>query len=286
MNGAGVMQEAGEMAGQAAAVSHEVADISPLGMTAAYLLLIIPLAIILWKRIGLLRGAIVSVLRMSVQLLFVGLYLQVIFRLNNPWLNAGWVLLMIAVADVSIARGCDLRVGRIALPLFFALLTGTAIPLAVFVGLIVRRPMLLDAQYVIPIGGMILGNCLRADIVGIRTFFDSIRKGEKAYANSLAQGAGQAEALEPYTREATRAALAPTIATIATIGLVALPGMMTGVILGGAAPMTAIKYQIAIMIAIFSGTASTVYLALRFAANTTFNDYGLLDHGIFKGRDE
>jgi len=258
-----------------------IADITPLGLVAAYALLIIPLGIVLWKRVPLLGQAAVSVARMTLQLLFVGLYLQVIFRLNNPWLNVGWVLVMIVAADLSIARGCSIRVGRIAGPLFLALLAGTALPLLVFVGLIVRRPMLLDAQYVIPIGGMILGNCLRADIVGIRTFYDSIRKGEKAYLNSLAQGASLTEALQPFTREATRAALSPTLATIATIGLVALPGMMTGVILGGANPMTAIKYQIAIMITIFAGTASTVCLALRLAAGTTFNEYGLLDHGIF-----
>ena len=68
---------------------------------------------------------------------------------------------------------------------------------------------------------------------------------------------------------------------MATIGLVSLPGMMTGVILGGANPMTAIKYQIAIMIAIFSGTAITVWLAISLSIKATFTHYGMLDKGIF-----
>lgn len=74
----------------------------------------------------------------------------------------------------------------------------------------------------------------------------------------------------------------PTIASIATIGLVALPGMMTGVILGGADPMLTIKYQIAIMIAIFCGTSITVFLAIWLTAKSSFTAYGVLDRNVFK----
>ena len=76
--------------------------------------------------------------------------------------------------------------------------------------------------------------------------------------------------------------LAPYIATIATIGLVSLPGMMTGVILGGTDPMTAIKYQIAIMLAILSGTTITVFLAIWFSMRSSFNAYGILDQRVFR----
>lgn len=74
----------------------------------------------------------------------------------------------------------------------------------------------------------------------------------------------------------------PTVASMSTIGLVALPGMMTGVILAGADPLTAIKYQIAIMIAIFSGTAVTVFLAIWLTAKASFNGYGILDPTVFQ----
>jgi putative ABC transport system permease protein len=78
------------------------------------------------------------------------------------------------------------------------------------------------------------------------------------------------------------AAMTPTVASMATIGLVALPGMMTGVILGGAGPVIAIKYQIAIMIAIFSGTAITLVVAIRATMTTSFTEYGILDKTVFK----
>ncbi|MEE9185591.1 MAG: ABC transporter permease [Candidatus Binatia bacterium] len=259
-----------------------VVDISFLSLAAGYGLLIFPLSIILWYRIPIVSDTLLAMLRMTVQLLFVGLYLQVVFTLNNFWLNGAWLLVMIGVADTSITRGCGLRLSRFAGPLFLALLVGTAVPLFFFVVPILGRPHLLDAQYAIPIGGMILGNCLRADIIGVSNFYRSIRKSQKAFLQALAQGARLAEATRPFLRDACHAALAPTVASMATIGLVSLPGMMTGVILAGADPMTAIKYQIAIMIAIFSGTAITVTMAIWLTMKSSFTTYGVLDGRIFK----
>jgi putative ABC transport system permease protein len=259
-----------------------VVDINPWELAAAYLLLAFPFGIMLWYRIPMIGETVIALARMTVQLLLVGLYLQVIFELNSVWLSAAWLLVMVIVADVSIVRSSSLRLRRIALPLGVALLAGTAVPLLLFVGVILQRSNLLDAQYAIPIGGMILGNCLRADIVGIRTFYEGIRTGEKPFLLSLADGALLHEATRPFVRKSCQAALAPTVATMATIGVVSLPGMMTGVILGGASPAIAIKYQIAIMISIFSGTAITVALGLWLTSKTGFTAYGVLDRTIFR----
>jgi len=261
---------------------NTIVDIGPWRLAAAYLLLIIPFGILLWYRVPILGRAAMGVARMTVQLIFVGLYLQVIFKLNIVWLNAAWLLVMVSVADVSIVRSCSLRLRHVAGPLLVALLAGTALPLVLFTGLILQRQNLLDAQYAIPIGGMILGNCLRADIIGVRTFYEGIRTGEKAFLQSLAQGATLSEAVRPYMRKACQAALAPTVATMCTIGLVSLPGMMTGVVLGGASPAIAIKYQIAIMISIFSGTSITLALGLWLTSKTSFTPYGPLNRRIFR----
>jgi ABC-type iron transport system FetAB permease component len=177
-------------------------DISFLSLAAGYGLLIFPLSIILWYRIPIVSDTLLAVLRMTVQLLFVGLYLQVVFSMNNFWLNGVWLLVMVGVADTSITRGCGLRLSRFAGPLFLALLVGTAVPLFFFVVPILGRPHLLDAQYAIPIGGVILGNCLRADIIGVGNFYRSIRKSEKTFLQALAQGARFAEATRPFLRDA------------------------------------------------------------------------------------
>lgn len=248
-----------------------------------YILLLIPLGIMLWARAPLVRKTLIAMVRMTVQLLFVGLYLQVVFEADHFALTGAWLIAMILVADLSIVRGCDLRISKFYLPLFLSLVAGTVIPLVYMVFLIMGGALELKAQLAIPIGGMILGNCLRADIIGISRFYDSLRKEEKSYLHMLAQGARLQEATRPFLREAFQAAMAPSIATMATIGLVSLPGMMTGVILAGANPMTAIKYQILIMLAIFSGTSITVAMAILLTRKSCFTPYGLVDKSIYKG---
>lgn len=259
-----------------------IIDISLFRLTSSYLLLAIPLGIILWLRLPILGQTLSAVIRMTLQLLFVGFYLQFVFDLNSPWLTGAWVLIMIAVADISIVRGCKLNFRKLAGGLFIALAAGTIIPLLFFMFLILEGTAAISAQYVIPICGMILGNCLRADIIGVHTFYDTLQKKEKVYLQTLAQGASKKEALFPFIQEACQTALAPTVATISTIGLVSLPGMMTGVILGGGNPMTAIKYQITIMIAIFAGTALTIILAILLTVSNNFTTQGTLDRSLFR----
>lgn len=260
-----------------------VLDLSLKSTLLGYGLLIIPLGIILWKKVPLFTDTVVALVRMSVQLLFVGLYLQVIFEINNPWINILWILMMISVADVSILRRCKLKVRRFSVALFVALFVGTGIPLVFIVGLMLEMQSFMDARYVVPISGMILGNCLRADVIGLSHFYDSLRNTQKSYLLKLSKGATLSEALGPYVRDSLSAALSPTVATMATIGLVSLPGMMTGVILGGNDPLVAIQYQIAIMIAIFTGTTVTVLLGVWLTTKSSFSDGGVLKKTVFRG---
>jgi putative ABC transport system permease protein len=257
-------------------------DISWHGLILGYALLILPLGILLWARVPVLGKTIIALIRMTVQLLFVGFYLVVVFDLGSTLINAAWLLVMITVADVSIVRGCGIKLTPFLIPIFISLLVGTAIPILLSLVPAVGGARIMEAQYLIPLSGMILGNCLRANIIGIRAFYDGIRNREKPFLLSLSQGASLKEAALPFLREAFQSALAPTVATMATVGIVALPGMMTGVILGGADPMTAIKYQILIMISIFSGTAITVALAIRLTLRGAFDEYGVLNRRIFK----
>lgn len=257
-------------------------DIGAFNLAAAYLLAIPPLMIVLWLGAPLAGRIIAGLARMTLQLVLVGLYLEALFRWNNPWLTLLWIGVMIGVAESSILRGCSLKMRRFTLPLAAALAAGTLLPLGAFLLIILRTQPVLDARYAVPIGGMILGNCLRANIVGINHFFDALRRNEKTHLLALARGAGLAESLRPCFRGAIQAALTPTIAMMSTIGIVSLPGMMTGVMLGGADPLVAIKYQLAIMLAIFSGTAVTVFLGIYLSIRPGFDAYGLLRRDNFR----
>lgn len=263
-------------------MSGSALDIGTLGLVLGYGLLVFPLAFILYYRVRLLKPLTVSVLRLTIQLLLVGLYLQVVFRLNAWWLNLLWLGVMLTAADISLLNSSRLRLKAFFAPIFVSLLIGTGVPLLYLLVVIVRLPDLMDARYFIPIAGMIMGNSLRADIVGLSSFYSSLQDEEDSYLLTLAQGASRSEALRTFLQRATTASLSPTIATMATIGIVSLPGMMTGIMLGGTDPMVAIKYQIAIMMAIFSGTALAVILGILLTLNTAFTRYGILDPTIFK----
>jgi putative ABC transport system permease protein len=259
-------------------------NIGTTGLLLGYVLLIIPIAFILYFRVRLLKDLTISLLRMTVQLLLVGFYLQFVFDLNSWWLNILWLMVMLTAADISLISASGIRLKRFLFPIFLSLLLGTVIPLIYLLWAIVQLPNLLDARYFIPIAGMIMGNSLRADIIGLRSFYSAIKSYEKSYQFALGQGAALSEAVRPYLKNSLIASWAPTIATMATIGIVSLPGMMTGIILGGTDPMAAIKYQIAIMIAIFSGTALAVVLGILLTMSTSFTSMGTLDHTLFKSK--
>lgn len=99
----------------------------------------------------------------------------------------------------------------------------------------------------------------------------------------LLLGTSRWEAVEPYLREAVRASINPTVAGMATMGLVSLPGMMTGQILGGGEPWVAVKYQIAIMLCIFTSTTLTAILSLKFSLNIAFDDFDIVRDDIGDG---
>jgi len=261
----------------------QTADISMISMIVGYLLLTIPIVIFGMLKIKLIKETFLAVLRMTIQLLLVGFYLQVVFQLNYWWLNFCWVLIMILVANVTVISRAHLKQKLFFLPVLPAVLLGSFFPVLYFIFFIIHPTPLFDARYVIPITGMILGNCLRGNVIGLERFYAALKRNQEEYFTYLTLGAAHKEALLPYLKEALEAAVSPTIATIATIGLVALPGMMTGVILGGASPLVAIKYQIMIMLAIFAGSILSAFLAILFSIKTSFNKYNILNLDIFAG---
>lgn len=218
------------------------------------------------KKIG------VSIIRMIIQLSVVGIYLQYIFDLNNIWLNLVYIIVMMVVASYSILGSTPLKLKSVFVPIFISLFIPNLLMVLFFNGVVVRIDSIFDAKYIITIGGMLLGNGLSGNIVGLTTFYSGIRKNEEVYNYDLALGATRFEAILPYLRDAILVSIDPTIASMATIGLVSLPGMMTGQILGGTIPLEAIRYQIAIMLAIFVTKYFNIVMAILLSMFSMFND--------------
>jgi len=208
---------------------------------------------------------------MVVQLTLVVIYLRYIVDLNNIFLNLAYIIVMIFVASMSIINSTPLALGKVIIPILFSLLVPNILMLVFFNGIVIRIDQLFDAKYMITIGGMLLGNGLSGNIVGLTTFYSGLKKDIEIYNYDLALGATRFEAMLPYYKEAVLVSINPTIASMATIGLVSLPGMMTGQILGGTVPLEAIRYQIAIMIAIFVTKYLNIFLAIGLTSMSMFD---------------
>ncbi len=241
------------------------------------LVLLIPIfAINKYLGLQLNQRIAVGTVRMIVQLSLVGIFLQYVFELNYTIINILYVAVMVFVASMSTIKTCNLPRFKLIMPIFSAFVIPTFAILIYFTFIVLKIDQVFHAQYLIPIGGMILGNSLSGNIIAVNSFYKDIRENENKYFYSLSLSASRKEAVKPYFKNAVIQSANPIIASIETIGLVALPGMMTGQILSGTIPLTAIKYQIAIMIAILVSRYFSGILAIVFTSYKMFDDYDRL----------
>ncbi|MGF1680359.1 ABC transporter permease [Photobacterium minamisatsumaniensis] len=249
-------------------------SISSWALAGFYLLYLIPLFLFQRWQLGLGRTLVSAALRMTVQLAVVGLYLQTLFEFQNPWLNSLWLTIMVGVAGLSICRRSGVKI-KVILP---AVIAGQVAAMLVVLPLMLAGVIQADpwwqAQYLIPVAGMLLGNCLAANVLALERWYSGLKDRHDEYQFYLAMGAKKPE--RPFIQTAVKAALAPQLASMTTLGIVSLPGMMTGQILGGTEPLLAVKYQLVIMVAIFVSATLSVVTSLTLASRSAFNAYGQL----------
>jgi putative ABC transport system permease protein len=256
-------------------------DISIQSLIIFYAILIIPISLSLIFRLRLTKTVLISVARMTVQMALVGVYLEFLFRLNYAWLNLVWVLAMIVIANFTILKRAGLKMKVFFPYTMTGLVIASLLVGVLFIVYTVRPVPLYDAPYLIPIMGMMIGNGMRGNILSLERLYSTIRKNEKEFLTYLLMGATLTEAVVQYMREAIRPAFAPILSTMTTLGLVSLPGMMTGQILGGASPLVAIKYQIGIMLAIFAAIFISCFINVFLTMRVAFDDYQMLRKDIF-----
>lgn len=259
-------------------------DITYIGLIFAFLLILVPLWINKHFNLKISRQIVTSVLMMSIQLFLVGFFLEYIFEKNLIWLNLLWLAFMIFTAVFSTLNKIKIKIKIAFLPVLLGFLFPTLLILFYFNFFILRLDFLFDARYLIALGGMILGNILSLNIVAVNSFYKELKLQEKLFFYRLAMGASLNETLVPFIRHSFQLTFLPMLAKTATMGIVTLPGMMSGQIIGGASPNTAIRYQIAIMIAIFTSGSLSALLTLFFSIKKSFNKFGVVKNSLYKAK--
>jgi putative ABC transport system permease protein len=237
-------------------------------VAASMLLVLVAVAIASWQRLGITRDVVVAAVRAFVQLVAVGAVLAWLFGHAGLGGALAWVVAMAVVAaNESRRRGRGLPGAfRAAL---LGITAGTAATLGVLVlgGIISTQP-----QVLIPIGGMVVSGSMQAASLTLTSLHRSAVERRPAIEAALSLGLPATQAFAAEMRTAVRTALVPTIDSTRVVGLISLPGTMTGLIIAGVAPLEAIRYQIIVMYMLLAAWAVSALVTARAAQGAMFDD--------------
>jgi putative ABC transport system permease protein len=233
----------------------------------ASLLMVVNLSLSVVLRLGLERTLIAATVRMVTQLLLIGFVLEWLFTQENPITILAISLVMTSIAGISAVNRTRRRfVGLYWNSLLSVLVASGLVTSFALLGVLQVQPWY-SPQYIIPLLGMVLGNTLNGISLSLDRFMESLVNQRDQIETGLTLGATRWESARAPVREAIRVGMIPTINSMMVMGLVSLPGMMTGQILAGANPIDAVRYQIVIVFMIAAGAAigivSVVLLAFR-----------------------
>jgi len=236
-----------------------------------YLLLFIVLFIMKKSKINQTKLLLVASARMTVQLILVGFILTYIMENPNPLFTLAFLLVMI-LFSIGLVLSKNRHINKKFKVAVALSITISGIFVLAFFVLAVVGENFFNPQYTIPLAGMIIGNAMTGITLGLKTFTDNLKTGRQKIDTLLNLGVTPKKILMPYVNNALETALLPTINSMLGMGIIFLPGMMTGQILSGTLPTTAIMYQIAIMIAICTSVCLTVFCSLNFGYRTLYNN--------------
>lgn len=243
------------------------------GLAASFILVIVAIGLSFWQQLHLSRSILWASARAAVQLLIVGFALRLILDSHaSVWWACLWVIVMIGFAGFTVrSRAKD--VPGILLLGTLSMLTVVAVSFAVIFGFGIFP---FEGRAIVPLAGMVIGNSMTASVlVGRRIVGELSDKRDEVEAR-LALGLSSSEASRPYVRSALRTALIPQIESTKAVGLVFLPGTMTGLVLAGVDAVDAVTVQLALMYLILGSVATSVaVIGLGLARHVFTSDHRL-----------
>ncbi|MBA0867228.1 hypothetical protein Goshw_028489 [Gossypium schwendimanii] len=210
---------------------------------AALTVVLIAVLLSFMQNLGLEKEMIYSIFRAFLQLSIIGFVLQFIFNQDN----SGWIVLaylfMVSVAGYTAGQRAK-HVPRGKYVAGVSILAGTTLTMFV---LVVLNVFPFTPRYIIPVAGMMVGNAMTVTGVTMKRLRDDIKLQMSLVETALALGATPRQATLEQVKRALVISLSPVLDNAKTVGLISLPGAMTGLIMGGASPLEAIQLQIVVM---------------------------------------
>ncbi len=224
-----------------------------------------------WERLGLEWSLAIATGRTVLQLLVVGYILEFIFALNNPWAVLAVLLVMLTIAAI-VARNRISKKYPALLPLVWgSILVSTALTLCYTNLLVIQPASWYEPQYLIPLAGIVLGNAMNGAAIAGERLVSTFNASKLEIETHLSLGATPEQAVAQYRKDAIKAGLIPTINQMMVVGIVTLPGIITGQLLSGVNPLDASSYQILIMFMLAFANLVTTLLVTQGLCRQFFN---------------
>ena len=246
-------------------------DLSIQDVAFAALLILVNGIISICLQLKLERRLLIASVRTVLQLTLIGFVLEWIFQANRWYFVATIMLAMTTIAGFSAVRRTKRRYPGIWINSFVSVFASSWFVTAIALSSIIKPETWCLPQYNIPLLGMILGNTLNGISLGLDRLTSELSEKRSQVEMRLTLGATRWEACRDPMRDAVRTGMVPIVNSMMVVGLVSLPGMMTGQMLAGTLPMGAVRYQIVIMFLIASGTALGTVGVLVLSYRQLFN---------------
>lgn len=241
-------------------------------VAAAGLLVFVAGAVSLSLGLKLEKQLTVAAVRCLVQLLAIGYILGWVFRIQTPYILVPVLLVMIGAASHAATERAPRTYRSVTWHAFLTLTITGLLCTFLVTAVILRVEPWYRPQYVIPLMGMVLGNSLTGVSLCLDQLLETLQERRAEVEMELALGASRWEAARGPLASAVRRGMIPTINAMTVVGIVSLPGMMTGQILAGTDPALAVRYQIVVMFLLTASTALGCIGAGMLACRTLFND--------------
>lgn len=250
-----------------------IIDLSIWDLVTVYSLLLLSLALAHLLKAGQSKDIFWSGLRMFVQLLVVGYVLHLVFALESALPVLLILIVMAGFAVQTIGARVENKMPHFYRVVGTAILFGCGGMTFFFCTLVIGLEPWYDPRYLIPLAGMVVGNSMTGASLAAERLSAEFRERREEIETALCLGSTVQLAAQPAVSSAFRAALIPSVNAMAAMGLVFLPGLMTGQILSGTEPLIAVKYQIAIMCVITGSVSLTTFIILRMGYRSYFTPY-------------
>ncbi|MGB7589051.1 MAG: iron export ABC transporter permease subunit FetB [Solirubrobacterales bacterium] len=235
-------------------------------VAATLALVAVAAAVSFWRRADLERDIAVATIRSFIQLTAIGYVIKLIFEADTIWLV--FVLLSVMVLFGAItARSRAKRVPGAFWPLLIALAVAGLSTLGLVVALGVFEP---TARYLVPVGGMVIGNAMTASAVALNRLGDEMVDSRARIEATLALGATARDAAAPAVRRALRSGMITLVDSTKTTGLIFFPGTMVGMLLAGASPTDAVRLQLILLYALLGSVSIAALVATALAYRNFF----------------